>query len=99
MIMAACILLAGGILLYVFGFNQNLIDAPTKTRLTYLGERRQVVYENLRDLNFDYKSGKIPDADYNGLRSGLEDEAARILAEMETLGRAEKMTGYREGKL
>ncbi len=99
MIMAACILLAGGILLYVFGFNQNLIDAPVKTRLNYLGERRQVVYENLRDLNFDYKSGKLPDADYNGLRSGLEDEAARILAEMEVLGRAENMTGYREGTL
>ncbi len=95
MIPAACVLLTGGILFYIFGFgwNEQLAAAPVKTRLMYLGERQQVVYENLRDLNFDYRSGKLPEADYQGLRAGLEEEAAVILAEMETLSRAEKFSG------
>ena len=37
---------------------------PEKTRLTYLRERKEAIYENLRDLNFEYKAGKFPDADY-----------------------------------
>jgi hypothetical protein len=44
-----------------------------------------VVYENLRDLSFEFKSGKFTQADYDGMRLGLEAEAARILAEIEML--------------
>jgi hypothetical protein len=56
-----------------------------KSRLTFLEERKQVVYENLRDLNFDYKAGKFPVEDYESLRSSLEAEAAEILAEIAAL--------------
>ena len=28
-----------------------------KTRLAYLRERKEMVYENLRDLNFEYQAG------------------------------------------
>jgi hypothetical protein len=56
-----------------------------KSRLTFLEERKQVVYENLRDLNFDYKAGKLPLEDYDSLRTSLEAEAAEILAEMAAL--------------
>ncbi|HEV8183323.1 MAG TPA: hypothetical protein VGQ61_13175, partial [Candidatus Angelobacter sp.] len=56
-----------------------------KTRVAYLYERKEVVYENLRDLSFEFKSGKFTQADYDGLRTGLEAEAARILAEIEML--------------
>ena len=51
----------------------------------YLYERKEVVYENLRDLSFEFKSGKFTQADYDGMRMGLEAEAARILAEIELL--------------
>ena len=56
-----------------------------KTRVAYLYERKDVVYENLRDLNFEFKSGKFTQADYDGMRLGMEAEAARILAEIEML--------------
>ena len=35
---------------------------PEKTRLAYLQERKEAVYENLRDLNFEHQAGKLPDA-------------------------------------
>jgi hypothetical protein len=56
-----------------------------KSRLTFLEERKQVVYENLRDLNFDYKAGKYPAEDYESQRNSLEAEAAEILAEIAAL--------------
>jgi hypothetical protein len=58
---------------------------PEKTRLAYLRERKEAVYENLRDLSFEYKAGKVPDEDYGSMKSSLEDEAAAILAEISRL--------------
>jgi hypothetical protein len=43
------------------------------------------VYENLRDLNFEYKAGKVPDTDYQSMKNSLEDEAATLLAEISKL--------------
>jgi len=45
-----------------------------------------VIYDNLRDLNFEYRAGKYPEEDFTAQRSSLEAEAATVLAEMETLG-------------
>jgi hypothetical protein len=84
-IIAACILFAAGLLLYVFAPGVVFERATDKSRLAYLEERKQVVYENLRDLNFDYNAGKYPAQDYELLRSSLEAEAAEILAEMAAL--------------
>ncbi len=49
---------------------------PEKTRLAYLQERKEAVYENLRDLNFEHQAGKLPDQDYQSLKASLEEEAA-----------------------
>jgi len=86
MIVAACALLTVGLLFYVFSGTTEPATAP-KTRLAYLGERKEVIYENLRDLSFEFKAGKFPERDYESMRAGLEDEAARILAEIEMLER------------
>jgi hypothetical protein len=85
MTFAACLLLTLGVLAYVFYMPQELEASPEKTRLVFLRERKDSVYENLRDLNFEYKAGKIPDTDYNSMRAALEDEAAALLAEIERL--------------
>jgi hypothetical protein len=86
--MLACALVTVGVLVYVFYLPGKLYLGPEKTRLAYLRERREVVYENLRDLNFEYKAGKVPDADYQSLKASLEEEAAAILAEIATLEQA-----------
>ena len=50
--------------------------------MSFLEERKEAVYENLRDLNFEYKAGKVPDVDYQNLKGSLESEAAKILSEI-----------------
>jgi hypothetical protein len=70
---------------YVLGSPGRLFLGPEKTRAGYLRERKDAVYENLRDLNFEYKAGKVPDADFASLKSSLQDEAATILAEIARL--------------
>jgi len=54
----------------------------------YLRERKEAVYDNLRDLNFEYKAGKVPDADYQSMHAALEEEAAALLAEIARLEQA-----------
>jgi len=81
----ACMLITTGALVYVFYLPGKLHLGPKKTRLTYLRERKEVVYENLRDLNFEYKAGKLPDADYQSIKASLEEEAAAVLAEIARL--------------
>jgi hypothetical protein len=80
-----CILLTAAALIYVFHLPANVYVGDEKTRASYLRERKDAVYENLRDLNFEYKAGKVPDADYQSLKASLEDEAAALLAEIARL--------------
>ncbi|MGZ4816269.1 MAG: hypothetical protein ACXVZV_12720 [Terriglobales bacterium] len=80
----AGLLLTFGLLLYIFS-GVTAESSEEKSRATYLRERKDAVYENLRDLNFEYKAGKLSDADYESLRNSLESEAAAILAEIERL--------------
>ena len=81
----ACCVFAAITLIYVFLPSRDTDTGEDKTRLAYLYERRDVVYENLRDLNFEYKAGKFPDGDFQAMRSTLEAEAAQVLAEIELL--------------
>ena len=76
------------VLFYVFYLPGRLQLGPEKTRLTYLQERKEAIYENMRDLNFEQQAGKLPDQDYQSLKSSLEEEAAGVLAEMAQLEQA-----------
>ncbi|HWF04694.1 MAG TPA: hypothetical protein VHA06_13475 [Candidatus Angelobacter sp.] len=80
-----CCVFAAGTLVYVFLPTRDTETGVVKTRVVYLYERKEVIYENLRDLNFEFKSGKFAQDDYDGMRVGLEAEAARVLAEIESL--------------
>jgi hypothetical protein len=75
-------------LMYVFYLPGKLYLGPEKTRAAYLRECKDAVYENLRDLNFEYNAGKLPDADYQSLKASLEDEAAMLLTEIDRLEKA-----------
>jgi hypothetical protein len=83
--LACCLLFTAAVLFYVFYLPGKLYLGPKKTRASYLRERKDAVYENLRDLNFEYTAGKVPDADYQSLKSSLQEEAATLLAEIARL--------------
>jgi hypothetical protein len=81
----ACAALLIGTFLYVFWPDRHVQGQHAKTRLEYLRERRDVIYDNLRDLNFEYSAGKYPEDDYSAQRAALENEAADVLAEIDLL--------------
>lgn len=80
----ACIALAAATLVFVFYLERDPADsAPHRSRLDQLLERRDTIYENLRDLKFEYRAGKYSEADFEEMKKSLEDEAALVLAEIE----------------
>ena len=83
-----CLLLVIASVSYVFCLPGKLFLSPEETRDGYLRERKKAVCENLRDLNFEYKAGKVPDADYQSMHTSLEEEAAAIMAEIARLEKA-----------
>ena len=84
-LIAAIAALIVGCFAYIFWPERDPFVQADKTRVDYLRERKEAIYENLRDLNFEYQAGKYPEADYNEQRRALEDEAAQAIAEMEAL--------------
>lgn len=82
--------LAGAILallcfVFIFWPERNPFTQADKTRVDGLRERRDSIYDNLRDLNFEYLAGKYPEQDYAEQREILETEAAGVLSEMDAL--------------
>jgi len=82
---AASIVLLLGAFAFTFWPEENPFVQRARSRLDFLQERRDAVFANLRDLNFEYKAGKYPEEDYASQRTMLEDEAAGIVREMDTL--------------
>ena len=81
-------LLAVALLIYTFWPENVFASQREKTRLDYLLERKEQLYENLRDLNFEYRAGKYPEEDFTAQRALLENETAQLLAEIEHLQQA-----------
>jgi hypothetical protein len=85
-IAAACVLLAAATIVFIFGVRTDASDsAPHRTQLDQLMDRRDAIYENLRDLRFEFRAGKLSEADYEEIKQSLEIEAARVLADMDRL--------------
>ena len=83
-VLGACLALAVATLLFMFYIQPDASDlAPHRTKLDQLMERRDTVYDNLRDLRFEFRSGKYSEGDYNAMRTSLENEAALVLAQIE----------------
>lgn len=84
----AGILLTAALIVYTF-WPENVFAAQRqKTRLDYLLERKEQLYENLRDLNFEFKAGKYPEEDFVAQRALLENETATLLAEIDRIEQA-----------
>jgi hypothetical protein len=63
---------------------------------------RDVAYDTLRDLEFDFSMGKMADHDYRELKARYQGEAAEILSQIESLEKrleAEGRARRRGGKI
>jgi len=81
----AGVFLLFALFVYTFWPENGFASHREKTRLDYLLERKEQLYENLRDLNFEYRAGKYPEEDFQAQRAQLEHETADLLAEIEVL--------------
>ncbi|HKV64393.1 MAG TPA: hypothetical protein VJO16_20975 [Candidatus Acidoferrum sp.] len=83
-LLGACLALLAAVLLFVFYIQPDASDlAPHRTKLDQLLERRDTIYDNLRDLRFEYRSGKYSEGDFEAMKTALENEAALVLAEID----------------
>jgi len=60
-----------------------VVEPPSPTR--HLEERKAAIYENLRDLQFEYRVGKLSDEDYQQTKTGLQKELAGVLQQIEEI--------------
>lgn len=83
-VLGACLALAIATLLFIFHIQPDASDlGPHRSRLDQLMERRDTIYDNLRDLRFEFRSGKYSQGDYEAMKTALENEAAMVLAEID----------------
>lgn len=83
--LVAGLILLVALFLYTFWPENAFASQKKKTRLDYLLEQKEQLYENLRDLNFEYRAGKYPEEDFVSQRGILERETAELLAEIDHL--------------
>ena len=76
------------LLIYTFWPENSFASQKEKSRLDFLLERKEQLYENLRDLNFEHRAGKYPEEDFEAQRALLENEAAVLLSEIDRLQQA-----------
>src|SRR6202166_69164 len=84
--LSACVVLTLAAVIFVFWIEPDAADsAPHRSQLDQLLERRDSIYENLRDLKFENRAGKYAEQDYEQMRDALENEAAQVLLEIENV--------------
>jgi hypothetical protein len=83
-VLGACLALAAATLLFIFYIQPDASDlAPHRSRLDQLMEQRDTIYDNLRDLRFEFRSGKYSEGDFEAMKTSLENDAAGVLAEID----------------
>ena len=83
-VLLACLALAVATFVFIFYVQYEKSDfAPLRSRLDQLLERRDTIYENLRDLKFEHRAGKYAEKDFEAMKTALENEAAIVLAQIE----------------
>ncbi len=85
MLLTISVLIAVGMATYIVlpVLSTKAAGGPVPLDVTLLGDlkrRRLVVYDNLKDLEFEFQSGKIAREDYDSLRTNYLGEAAALMA-------------------
>ena len=86
MIVALSALVILVVLGYTLGVRQKDLPAPPpESPFRHYDEMKARLYENLRDLQFEYRLGKLSDEDYQRAKTNLQGELAQVLAGVEEL--------------
>jgi len=86
MALSIAVLLAVGTIIFTLFVRAKDVPEPAPASPTaHLEERKAQIYENLRDLQFEFRVGKLSDSDYQKTKLDLQRELARVLAEIDAL--------------
>jgi hypothetical protein len=86
MIIVVSCLVAIAVIAFIMGVRPKDLPEPEPVSpFQHLDERKAAIYENLRDLQFEYRLGKLSDADYQTTKRDLQKELAAVLAEVDKL--------------
>ena len=86
MIIILASLLTIGVLVFILTVRAKDLPEPAPVSpFEHLDERKAAIYENLRDLQFEYRVGKLSDEDYQQTKQDLQKELAGVLAEIDRL--------------
>lgn len=94
MFLGIALLIAAALIIYVAAplvAAESAGEGTLPIDVTPLGDlkrRRLVVYENIQDLEFEYKAGKIARNDYEALRENYMAEAADLMVASQDAERA-----------
>ena len=84
MIIALACLITVGVIFFILAVRAKDLPAPEPVSpFQHLDERKAAIYENLRDLQFEYRVGKLSDQDYQQTKLDLQRELAGVMAEID----------------
>ena len=84
MIIAITCVLAVVVIVFVLGVRPKDLPEPEPVSpFAHLDERKAAIYDNLRDLQFEYRVGKLSDVDYQLTKKDLQKELAGVMAEVD----------------
>lgn len=94
MIIAITCIVAIAVIAFVLGVRDRDLPVPVpESPFQHLDERKAAIYENLRDLQFEFRVGKLSDADYQATKKDLQKELAGVLAEVDRVKAQLNMNG------
>ena len=89
MIIAIAVLLTLGVLYFTLAVREKDLPEPEPVSpFFHLDEKKARIYENLRDLQFEFRVGKLSGEDYQRTKQDLQKELAGVLAEIDRMKQA-----------
>jgi hypothetical protein len=77
-------LITVGVIAFILSVRAKDLPEPEPVSpFHHLDERKAAIYENLRDLQFEYRVGKLSDQDYQHTKLDLQRELAGVMAEID----------------
>src|ERR1022692_1550723 len=84
MIIVIAALIAVGAIVFILTVRAKDLPEPEPVSpFQHLDERKAAIYENLRDLQFESRVGKLSDNDYQQTKKDLQRELAGVMAEVD----------------
>jgi hypothetical protein len=85
MIESSIVVIAVSLLSVLFVRKKDLPAPEPVAPAAHLHDRKRAIHESLRDLQFDFRTGKLSESDYQSGKISLQSELAVILLEIKNV--------------